>query len=117
MDTKPTSITADKIKGLVTILWKDGHSSAYPATLLRAACPCVTCRGGHENMRSTPDPEIHSYSLDDSPMTHVQTIEAIGSYAVTIGWEDGHHNGIYSWPYLRALCPCQACQEQLRHDG
>jgi DUF971 family protein len=68
-------------------------------------------------MHSIPDPDVHAQTMVDSPMTHLQTMDAVGSYAVTIGWEDGHHNGIYTWVYLRALCPCQDCQELLRHDG
>jgi DUF971 family protein len=110
MSLKPTAITANRNLGDLTITWGDGHTSIYPFSLLRFACPCAECRGGHDKMSSTPDPEVFSLPLEDSPATHMQSIEAVGSYALTITWEDGHHFGIYNWGYLRALCPCPLCR-------
>ena len=40
------------------------------------------------------------------PATRLNNLKAVGSYALTIVWEDGHDLGIYNWHYLRALCPC-----------
>ena len=107
----PKSITADKNEHVLTVIWNDDYSSQYPFGLLRAACPCAECRGGHENMRSAPDPEVFSVRLADSPATKIRNIEAVGSYALTIEWEDGHHFGIYNWRFLRLLCPCPVCRE------
>jgi DUF971 family protein len=112
LETKPapSNITASRKARTVTMTWKDGHISVYPFGLLRAACPCASCRGGHENMRSEPDPEIFDEELPDSPETRLVKIEAVGSYAISIEWEDGHHYGIYNWHFLRALCPCEECR-------
>ena len=107
--TRPTGITADRTTSILTIAWSDGHTSHYPFSLLRNACPCASCRGGPENMRSTPDPFVFDLPVEDSPRTHLVNLEAVGSYAITIAWEDGHHYGIYNWSYLRALCPCPQC--------
>jgi DUF971 family protein len=107
---KPANITADRTSGTFTIVWNDGHESNYSFGLLRAACPCAECRGGHENMRATPDPAVFEKSLEDSPLTRIKNVEAVGGYAITIEWEDGHHFGIYNWNYLRALCPCPICR-------
>jgi DUF971 family protein len=98
----PISLTANKSAAELTIYWQDGHVSVYPFALLRAACPCASCRGGHENMRPVRLPE--------SVATRLAKIEAVGQYAITIEWEDGHHYGIYNWHYLRELCPCEACR-------
>ncbi len=106
----PASITASKSKRELTIAWKDGHVSVYPFGLLRAACPCASCRGGHENMHSEPDEQVFSQTLPDSPATRLSRIEPVGQYAITIEWEDGHHYGIYNWHFLRALCPCPVCR-------
>jgi len=106
----PTDITADKTKHLLTILWNDGHTSEYPFGLLRAGCPCAGCRGGHENMHPEPDPAVFEIMLPDSPSIHLEKLEAVGSYGLTFEWEDGHHEGIFSWDYLRALCPCEICR-------
>jgi DUF971 family protein len=106
----PANITANRQALEMTVTWSDGHTSIYPFSLLRAACPCAQCRGGHENMKSEPDANVFKVSLDDSPATHLVTVKATGSYAITIVWEDGHDYGIYNWHYLRALCPCPICR-------
>jgi DUF971 family protein len=110
---RPSNITADRFSSIFTVIWTDGHESHYPFSLLRAACPCAECRGGHENMRDSPDPEVFSAVLEDTPATRIKNVEAVGSYAITIEWEDGHHFGIYNWNYLRALCPCPICRSQV----
>lgn len=108
----PAGITANKQTRELIVQWADGHSSAIPFGLLRAACPCASCRGGHENMRSEPDAAVFEQALPDTPKTRLRTIEPVGSYALTIEWEDGHHFGIYNWHFLRALCPCDECRQE-----
>jgi DUF971 family protein len=36
-------------------------------------------------------------------------ISLVGSYAIRIDWSDGHDTGIYTFEYLRAICPCPSC--------
>ena len=110
MSSRPTGITANRQTGELTIGWDDGHQSVYSFSLLRHACPCAACRGGHENMRSEPDPLVFDLSDEDSPATRMRNLEAVGTYAITVEWEDGHHYGIYNWNYLRSLCPCPICR-------
>ncbi len=112
----PTNITADRKTAELTVSWNDGHTSVYPFSLLRYACPCAECRGGHEKMTAEPDPSVFSLPTNDSPATRISNVEAVGSYAMTIQWEDGHHFGIYNWSYLRALCPCPQCRQE-RQNG
>ena len=106
----PTGITADREKREFSISWSDGHESIYSFTLLRNACPCAECRGGHEKMSANPDPEVWSLPDENTLETSLRNVEAVGAYAITIEWEDGHHFGIYNWNYLRALCPCPKCR-------
>lgn len=109
----PKSITADREKREVSIVWNDDHTSDYSFSLLRNACPCAECRGGHEKMSPDPDPEVWSLPDEVSKATGLRNVEAVGAYAITIEWEDGHHFGIYNWNYLRALCPCSECRSQI----
>jgi len=106
----PTGITANRQSHELTIQWSDGHTSIYPFSLIRHACPCAQCRGGHENMGLDPEPDVFDLPIESTPATRIQSLEAVGTYAITIEWEDGHHYGIYNWRYLRALCPCPICR-------
>jgi DUF971 family protein len=108
----PTNITANRKNAELTVSWNDGHTSIYPFSLLRYACPCAECRGGHEKMISVPDTKVFSMPVADTPATRISNLEGVGSYALTIQWEDGHHYGIYNWSYLRALCPCAQCRQE-----
>jgi DUF971 family protein len=32
-------------------------------------------------------------------------LEMVGNYALQPVWDDGHSTGIYTWEYLKRLCP------------
>jgi DUF971 family protein len=36
--------------------------------------------------------------------------EPVGKYALKFKWNDGHELGIYSWKWLREICPCEECK-------
>ena len=116
-EIRPTGITANRDTALLTIEWSDAHTSIYPFALVRRACPCAECRGGHANMGGTPDPDWFAIEIEDTPQTRLHNIEPVGAYALTIEWEDGHHFGIYNWNYLRALCPCPVCRAEAAQAG
>ena len=116
MNVRPTGITANRRTRELIVTWSDGHESVYPFALLRHACPCASCRGGHEGMRSDPDPQVFFMPDEDLPATRIRNLEAVGTYAITIEWEDGHHYGIYTWGYLRVLCPCPICRGENRYE-
>ncbi len=110
MSPKPTNLDANRTTKELTLTWSDGHTSTYTFSLLRAACPCVECRGGHEKMSGTPDPGAFNAPETDTPATRIKDITATGTYAISIFWEDGHDAGIYNWEYLRKLCSCENCR-------
>jgi DUF971 family protein len=111
--SKPVGITANRQTDELSIKWDNGHDSVYGFSLLRYACPCAECQGGHEHMGSMPDESVYSLPVVDSPAARIQNVEAVGTYALTIVWEDGHLFGIYTWDYLRKLCPCPICHPEL----
>lgn len=113
MEVAPSGITADRNISQLIIQWDDGHLSTYSFSLLRHGCPCAECRGGHENMSQEPDQDIFYLPEKDSPSTRLRNLEAVGTYAISIEWEDGHDYGIYNWHYLRALCPCEVCRTDI----
>lgn len=103
----PTDITADRAQGTLSIQWDDGHQSAYPVGLLRWRCPCASCAGewGQPGLLSA----LRVLPADDLKLTDVQ---AVGSYGITPVWASGHNTGIYTFEYLRSLCPCSDCRPQ-----
>lgn len=109
----PTEITANKKVRELIVVWSDRHRSTYPFPLLRHACPCEQCRGGHDGMSHEPPPEVFYMPEEDTAAMRLVSVEGAGSHGITIEWEDGHHFGIYDWHYLRALCPCPICREMM----
>jgi DUF971 family protein len=104
MDAEPASIEADREQGTITIDWADGHRSRYPTALLRWACPCAVCKGEW----GRPGRLASLSSLPPEELT-LSDVQAVGSYAIMPIWASGHAEGIYSFEYLRELCPCEAC--------
>lgn len=103
-ETIPSSIKAKTKSAVLEIAWNDGEICAYPYDLLRNACPCAQCRGGHENMHPEPQEDVFMIPLMDAKATRIQAVEPVGNYAISITWEDGHSYGIYNWHYLKSLC-------------
>ena len=88
----------------LTVKWSDGHSSAYPYRYLRDKCPCATCGGaGLPKQAASPFPMFGAKPLKP------ERAELVGRYAVQIHWSDRHSTGIYSFDYLRQICPCPEC--------
>jgi DUF971 family protein len=106
MAVKPTGVKADRAERILTITWEDGRISRYPFAGLRAACPCVSCKGGHDNMGGPADPALVRDTPDNG--VTVNNLQAVGAYALQFFWSDGHDSGIYTWDYLRQSDPALA---------
>ena len=107
----PEHIAISKSTG-IKIDWRDGHHSDYSLAYLRDECPCATCTGAHGT-----EPQKSNYSKKElfpmyKPALKMTSVEAVGSYAVRIYWNDGHSSGIYSFDHLRKICPCADCAAQ-----
>ena len=101
----------------VDITWADGHESHFDFPLLRDNCPCATCndeRGKKEvaisfgNMPSSPLLPMYK------PKARAQSATQVGNYAIQLSFNDGHSTGIYSYDFLRTICPCEACTKEFR---
>ena len=104
MTIRPANIDVDRNEGEIRVTWHDGRKCAYPLNNLREACPCAECRGGHENMGRSHDPD-HILTLTPSRSYGLENVELVGNYALQFFWDDGHHAGIFTWEYLYRLCP------------
>jgi DUF971 family protein len=64
-------------------------------------------------MGAPADPGVFDVIPLSPAKSYVLTrILPVGNYAIQPEWDDGHHTGIYTWPYLRALCPCATCRAE-----
>jgi len=119
--TDPLHVAVSKSKG-ITIDWSDGHVSRFTCAILRDACPCASCTGAHgtEPQRTNYANPAAPAAADPFPMfkpaLKMDSIEEVGAYAIRIHWNDSHDAGIYSFAYLRTICPCPEC-ESAREQG
>jgi DUF971 family protein len=118
---KPTAVKIHVKTGAgVDITWADGHSSHYDFTYLRDQCPCATCNDERGKKEAMPGAATNLLSSPLLPMykpkPRAQAATQVGNYAVQISFTDGHSTGIFSYDYLRTLCPCQECGRAFRES-
>ena len=96
----------------LTIEWQDGRTCVYSVDLLRTMCPCAQCKMVREGTNPhdiSPAPKRKPL-LTILPGNYVEKIvvvnaQLVGNYALQIEWSDQHESGIYSFEYLRSICP------------
>jgi len=113
-DAEPKSVRVHKTTGTgMEIEWKDGHRSSYNFTYLRDACPCALCTEERNKEHRQPGDALGAVA-GSLPMfkalARPEEVEAIGKYAIRFHWNDGHQHGVYSWRWLRDICPCAECK-------
>jgi DUF971 family protein len=84
------------------VRWNDGHESFYPPARLRLLCTCAHCVDEITGVRRIAPGDI-------PPGIHPLLAEPVGRYGLRITWSDNHSGGIYTYDYLRSICPCPAC--------
>lgn len=114
--TEAEHIAVSRSKG-IRIDWTDGHRSEYSLRWLRDRCPCASCTGAHGAIpaEAAPSP-FQMYK----PALRLEDAQPVGTYAIQLRWNDGHSTGIYSFDYLREICPCPLCtgeEGQATEDG
>lgn len=100
----------------VDITWSDGHTSHYDFVYLRDQCPCAMCED--ERRKKSPPASPGGAATAALPMfkpkPKARSAHAVGHYAIQIEFTDSHTTGIYSFDYLRTICPCEACTREFR---
>jgi len=87
---------------LTDVSWNDGHFSSYPSWYLRENCPCASCVEEFTGRRMI---------LKGSIPSTIERVDVgpVGNYALSFTWSDGHSTGIYTFDFLRQICPCREC--------
>ena len=90
----------------LVIRWQDEHESIYACNFLRRHCRCAVCVDEWTGQILLKEDQIPS---DIHPMD----LQGVGRYGIRINWSDGHNTGIYTFKYLREICPCEICNNKL----
>ncbi len=102
----------------VDITWSDGHFSHYDFVYLREACPCALCDDERRKKEAVAVSGSAGTAVAALPMfkpkPRARSAAPVGNYAVQIEYTDGHSSGIYSFDYLRTICPCDDCARTFR---
>jgi DUF971 family protein len=96
------------------IRWLDGTEHRIPSRTLRENCPCALCketRGEilHQKPLSVPKQNAPKKKalrvIENSVEEEIRLlkVEAVGNYAVSLRWGDGHDDGIFTFPSLFEL--------------
>ncbi|MBF0285926.1 MAG: DUF971 domain-containing protein [Magnetococcales bacterium] len=93
-DHIPTEIRGIAAERRVVIGWESGEEFSYPMEYLRVGCPCADCRGHMPSQRKL---------IFGKRDVTIETMEAVGHYAIKIHFSDGHDTGVYSWGTLYEL--------------
>jgi DUF971 family protein len=113
--TDPKSVKVNITSGTgVDIEWNDGHASHYSFVYLRDACPCAMCeeeRGKSGRRPGDPVVTPPGTLVIFKPAAKPLSAEGVGKYAIKFSWNDDHDLGIYSWKFLREVCPCETCKK------
>lgn len=97
---KAVSVDVSNSEQILEIGWADGHISRFSLFGLRKNCPCVVCRGGHEQMGRF---EPGLFRIEPTREYKILEAEAVGNHALKISWDDGHNSGMYRWDLLRHM--------------
>lgn len=90
----PVEIRLAKDRRTLHIAFDDGQSFGLPAELLRVTSPSAEVQGHSEAERKT---------VGGKRNVTILSVDAVGNYAVRLGFDDMHSTGIYSWAFLRDL--------------
>ena len=90
----PTAITVHQESRVLEVGFDDGALFRIPFELMRVYSPSAEVQG------HGPGQEVLQTGKRD---VGVDSLEAVGNYAVQPTFSDGHSSGIFSWEYLYYL--------------
>ena len=96
----PVPKSIQQIGRELVVVWPDGREDYLSLESLRRDCPCAMCKGESDLLGNVHRGPQRPYGLGAFFM---QSWQKVGGYAIQIFWQDGHHDGIYTYEFLRKL--------------
>ena len=93
-EPQASEIHYERSRRTLVVHFDDGRSFSLPAEYLRTHSPSAEVRG-----HGYSEPKLMTGKED----VDIVSIEPVGSYAVQIGFDDGHDSGLFSWSFLYDL--------------
>tara|TARA_B100000900_G_C20107087_1_gene524337 strand:- start:113 stop:502 length:390 start_codon:yes stop_codon:yes gene_type:complete len=90
-DVWPEEIRLAKSKDQLDVRFENGARFTISAELLRVESPSAEVQGHGLGQKTTPAGKQNIL---------ITSVEAVGNYAIRIGFNDGHNTGIFSWTTL-----------------
>jgi len=90
----PTEINLHQQSRVLELTYDDGARFSLPCEYLRVLSPSAEVRG---HSPATAKLQVGKEQVG------ITKLEQIGSYALKIHFNDGHHSGLYDWQYLYKL--------------
>ncbi|WP_375415232.1 gamma-butyrobetaine hydroxylase-like domain-containing protein [uncultured Bradyrhizobium sp.] len=90
----PVEIRLLKDRRALNVTFDDGTAFSLSAEMLRVTSPSADVQGHSEAQRRT---------VGGKRDVTILSVDAVGNYAVRIGFDDMHSTGIYSWAFLHDL--------------
>ena len=92
--TTPTAVTLHRKSKTLELRYADGTQWQLPAEYLRVFSPSAEVRGHGKGQ---------AVLQTGKRLVGINSVEAVGHYAIKINFDDGHSSGIFSWDYLASL--------------
>lgn len=98
----PVQVTDKRSEGLLVIEWADHQLTRVSHLQLRLNCRCAECVAKRRILDSEKS-SVNEPQLEFEKDLRIETIEPMAYHGLNFRFSDGHHRGIYPWPYLRSL--------------
>lgn len=90
----PSELRLSADKATLMVSFEDGMSAALPAEYLRVHSPSAEVQGHSAAERKT---------VGGKRSVRIADVQAVGTYAARLVFDDGHATGLYTWGYLHEL--------------
>ncbi len=111
--SRPTEPAGSTVGYGLEITFSSGRKLSLASRTLREGCPCASCleaRGDrtHQQPLSAGRSLLRVIRSSSEQQLDLQSVWAVGNYAIGLRWGDGHDTGIFTYQQLSELAAAAA---------